>query len=120
MYDQETVPVCSCEWKVRDPNCVVHTRDRTHWEGCYTSHLDCAAQMAARLEYLAGLSPYLDGHRPALLAGAAALRAPSREDREQALVFAFNAALSDSREADRLEKEARRLLQLDPTPTEDK
>ena len=40
---------------------------------------------------------------------------PTVAQREQALVFAFNAALSDSREADRLEKEARRLLGLAPT-----
>ena len=39
-------------------------------------------QMATRLEQLAARSPYLNGDRPALSAGATALRAsPSREER---------------------------------------
>ena len=72
------------------------------------------------------MSKYEGGYpltEAALKAGAAALRAsPSREDREQALLKTFAAASMVWPVKDRQELmgEARRLLKLNPTPTEDR
>jgi hypothetical protein len=88
-------------------------------------------QMAGRLRGLAARMTH-PLNEAALKAGAAALRASlSREDREQALDEAFRAGINHEWHASgagdhvrRMSRdqmaEARRLLKLDPTPTEDK